>query len=76
MNSEGHVCSEIKGEKILVWASKRPTIYDNDRHPLYTNHRAFKVVALGGGGRPAYAKVERGWRIINKDGLRRIAGHP
>jgi len=64
-----HVCSELRAERLLIWCPKNPAVYSDDRHPLYSNHRAYKIVARGDGGRPAFAMVEKPWRTIDRSAL-------
>jgi hypothetical protein len=71
---EEHFCTELRAEKIMVWCAKRPHVFDNELHPLYRNHRAYRVIAKGEGGRPAYARVETPWRVIDREALRRAVG--
>ncbi len=74
MGSPGHICQEIRGEKILLWCPDYPRVHDNDRSPIWGGHRAYKVTATGGGGRPAYAKVVIPWNIIDREGLHKRGG--
>lgn len=63
----------IRGEKILVWSPKRPTISENERSPLWSNHRAYKTTLKGEGGRPVYAEVEKPWRVLDREKLKNLS---
>lgn len=65
-----HACTELKAEKILVWCAKSPDVTASVWHPLYVGHRAYRIVAKGGGGRPAYARIEKPMRVVDRAVLR------
>ncbi len=68
-----HVCTEIRGEKVLIWCAKHPDVRPNVMHPDYANHRAYSVAARGGGGRLVLARVEKPARILDRALLRAVS---